>query len=300
MSLTDQSDVSAVTILQPVGSQKTVGSETPSVLEVDASGNILRATGTTVPTNATAGYAKSALFIKTDASTGVGGLYENIGTTSSCNFNLIGSITAGEITLARGNLLVGNSSGVAAALDANDSGKILVGDGTDLASVAVSGDATLAANGAITIAAGVVTRAKMSAAAGSKVNMATSATIATTGNTDVYLIIPETGTLTSVDFSGVDVLAANDSNYITFSITNLGQAGAGSTVMLAATDANTTKATGGTALAANTKRALTLTGTGADLSVTQGDRLRIRAAATGTLANTVTFPVYCARFSGTT
>lgn len=41
-------------------------------------------------------------------------------------------------------------------------------------------------------------------------------------------------------------------------------------------------------------------GTAANLDVVQGDRLRIRAAATGTLANTVTFPAYMLRFSGTT
>jgi len=122
-------------------------------------------------------------------------------------------------------------------------------------------------------------------------------TIATTGNTDEYLIAPKTGKLTGMDFSGIDALAANDTNYITYSVTNLGQAGAGSTAMLAATDANTTKATGGTALAANTKRALTLHGTPANLAVTVGDRLRIRAAATGTLANTVTKPVYLMQFA---
>lgn len=124
----------------------------------------------------------------------------------------------------------------------------------------------------------------------------TTATVATTGNTDGYIVVPATGVISSVDFSGVDALATNDSNYITFSITNLGQAGAGSTAVLAATDANTTKATGGTALAANTKRTLTLSSTTASLSVTAGDRLRIRAAATGTLANTVTFPAYVVRF----
>lgn len=145
-----------------------------------------------------------------------------------------------------------------------------------------------------------ITRQKLSAPAASKCSHVVSATIATTGNTDAYVIAPETGTITSIDFSGVDALAADDTNYITFSMTNLGQLGAGSTAILAATDANTTKATGGTALAANTKRSLTLTGTAADLNVTQGDRLRIRAAATGTLANTVTFPTYCIRFGGTT
>lgn len=119
----------------------------------------------------------------------------------------------------------------------------------------------------------------------------TEKTIATTGNTDAYVLAPFAGTLTGVDFSGVDALTADNTNYITFSITNLGQAGAGSTVMLAATDANTTKATGGTALAANTKRSLTVNATAANLVVAKGDRLRVRFAATGTLANTVTFAV---------
>lgn len=149
------------------------------------------------------------------------------------------------------------------------------------------------------IADGAVTRIKMSAAGASKDILATSATIATTGNIDSYVIVPETGILSGVDFSGADALAANDTNYITYTITNLGQAGAGTTVMLAATAANTTKATGGTALTANTKRSLTLTATTTDLNVTAGDRLLVRVAATGTLANTVTFPTYLLRFGGT-
>lgn len=123
------------------------------------------------------------------------------------------------------------------------------------------------------------------------------ATIATTGNSDVFIIAPAAGTLTSAVFSGVDALATSDTNYITFSITNLGLTGSGSAAMLAATDANTTKATGGTALTANAARTLTLNGTAANLVVAAGDRLRIRAAATGTLANTVTFPVYRVNFT---
>jgi hypothetical protein len=146
----------------------------------------------------------------------------------------------------------------------------------------------------------VVTRANQTAAGKRKSVQANSATIATTGNTDVYVVVPETGTLDSADFSGIDALAQHASNIITFSITNLGQAGAGSTAMLAATDANTTKTTTGTAISANTKRSLTLNGTAANLVVTAGDRLLIRAAAGGTLANTVTGPVYLLRFSGTT
>jgi hypothetical protein len=153
----------------------------------------------------------------------------------------------------------------------------------------------------IAAAAGSITRTELSTPAAQQSLLAGGATtIATTGNTDIHVIAPQTGTLASVDFSGVDALAANDTNYITFSITNLGQAGAGSTAMLAATDANTTKATGGSAISANTKRALTMHGTATNLNVTAGDRLRVRAAATGTLANTVTFASYLLRFGGTT
>ena len=125
------------------------------------------------------------------------------------------------------------------------------------------------------------------------------ATIATTtgGTNDVFMIAPAAGVLSSALFSGVDALTANDTNYITFGITNLGQAGAGTAAMLAATDANTTKATGGTGLAANTVRSLTLNGTAANLVVAAGDRIRIRATVSGTLANTVTFPVYRLTFT---
>lgn len=119
-----------------------------------------------------------------------------------------------------------------------------------------------------------------------------SATIATTGNTDTYLIAPRSLTLNSAFFSGLDALATSNTNYITWTITNLGQAGAGTAAMLLVADSNTTKATGGSALAANTKRTLAISGTPANLPVTQGDRLLIRAAVTGTLANSVTFPVY--------
>jgi hypothetical protein len=125
-----------------------------------------------------------------------------------------------------------------------------------------------------------------------------SATIATTGNTDCYVIAPISGTLLSLDFSGVDALATSDTNYITWTVTNLGQAGAGTTAMLTTTPAgiNTTKATGGTAIAANTKYSLTISVSTNALRVVEGDRLLIRAAVTGTLANTVTFPTYMLRF----
>lgn len=115
--------------------------------------------------------------------------------------------------------------------------------------------------------------------------------IATTGNTDEYIMAPKTGKVVGVVFSSLATLAASDSNYITFSITNLGQAGAGTAEILSSAAANTTKTTGGTALAASTKRTLTLSSTVADLAVVEGDVLRIRFAATGTLAGAVTRPL---------
>jgi len=69
--------------------------------------------------------------------------------------------------LARGSLISGQTAGNRpTALDAKGAGKILVGDGTDLASVSVSGDATLAATGAVTIANNAITSAKTALANG--------------------------------------------------------------------------------------------------------------------------------------
>ena len=87
----------SLTSLQLFGKTEVVGSETVIVYLRNKDGNILMASGTTVPTATTAGYAKSALFIKSDASSGTKGLYENQGTASSCDFNVIGDITSAEI-----------------------------------------------------------------------------------------------------------------------------------------------------------------------------------------------------------
>jgi hypothetical protein len=126
-----------------------------------------------------------------------------------------------------------------------------------------------------------------------------SGTIATTGNSDLLFTAAFAGVIDSIDFAGASALAANDSNYITFSVTNLGQGGAGSNALLAATDPNTTKATGGTALTANARRALTLHGTSGNLVVAKGDVIRLRAAATGTLAGAINNPCYTVRIRRT-
>lgn len=269
-----------VDVLQTDGSTETVGTPSVVVLRRDPDSKVLEARGANVPTDADAGYAKGCIFIKTDGGVATT-TYINEGSSTSADFNAVESSASTVTSVTAGAGLTGGGTEGALTL--------AVGAGTG---ITVNADDV-----AITTAG--VTRALQSAPAMRKPINVDSATIATTGDTDTYVIVPETGTLDSIDFSGVDALATSDTNYITFSITNLGQAGAGSTVMLAATNANTTKATGGTAIAANTKRSLTVTGTGADLAVTAGDRLRIRAAATGTLANTVTFPTYLLRFGGT-
>jgi hypothetical protein len=144
------------------GHTRVINAITVKVLEYDGDGKVLRATGLTVPTGA--GYAKGCLFIKTNAASGTKGVYENEGTTSSASFNLVGAVAASEITLAEGSVLVGNSSGVATALNAKTSGQILVGNGTTAVSVALSGDATITSGGVLTIANSAITSAKMSEA----------------------------------------------------------------------------------------------------------------------------------------
>jgi len=67
--------------------------------------------------------------------------------------------------ITRGSVKVGGASDAPTDLDAKTSGNILVGDGTDIASVAVSGDATLSSAGALTIANSAVTTAKIDDAA---------------------------------------------------------------------------------------------------------------------------------------
>ena len=58
--------------------------------------------------------------------------------------------------ITRGSIKVGGGSNAPTDLDAKTDGQILVGDGTDINSVAVSGDVALANNGAVTIQANAV------------------------------------------------------------------------------------------------------------------------------------------------
>lgn len=79
------------------GRSETVGVETINIYLKNEDDNIVLCSGTTVPTADTAGYAKGALFIKTNAADGTKGVYENQGTTAASDFNLIGDISSAEI-----------------------------------------------------------------------------------------------------------------------------------------------------------------------------------------------------------
>lgn len=103
-------------------------------------------------------------------------------------------------------------------------------------------------------------------------------------------VISRHGVLNSARIIAEDALATSDTNYVTFAIANKLASGSGTTAMLAASDANTTKATGGSAMAAVTGRTFTVHGTAANLSVSRGDILLATATVAGTLANEVHTP----------
>lgn len=137
--------------------------------------------------------------------------------------------------------------------------------------------------------AGSLTAATATANLRSKALGETIPTVPTSaGTTEVLFIAPVTGTLSAAKVVFKDALAQHATNIVTFALVNKGQAGAGSTAMLAATDANTTKTTTGSAIGAYTTRNLTLHGTAANLVVAAGDCLALQITGGGTLANTLT------------
>ena len=114
--------------------------------------------------------------------------------------------------------------------------------------------------------------------------------LGTLSATEAAKIIPLpnfAGKLVRATLTVETTVAASDTDYWTFAITNKGAAGAGSTAMLAATDANTTKATGGAGLVNFDQRVLTLHGTAANLDVAAEDVLIFVATKTASGANLV-------------
>jgi len=160
-----------------------VGGTDVRVLLIDEDTNVLMCSGTTAPSSK-AGYAKACIFIKTDAGAGTEGLYRNTGTTTSCSFEALDTITAGEIALATGSVLVG-TAGVAAALDASTDTAILIGNGTTIAAHVLNTDVTMSNTGAVTIAAGVVTAGKLASTLDLSGKTVTAGELLTKSNTGI-------------------------------------------------------------------------------------------------------------------
>lgn len=96
---------------------------------------------------------------------------------------------------------------------------------------------------------------------------------AVAATTVVLTTAPVTGTLIGASIVDSTAITASDTNYWTVAIVNLGASNAGTQAMLANTAANTTKATGGSSMGANTPFAQALAST--SLAVTKGDVLQI-------------------------
>jgi hypothetical protein len=133
------------------------------------------------------------------------------------------------------------------------------------------------------IGANGVNGAMLSTAGQTKEQSANFGAVAAT--TSWLLVSPNVAaTLIAALFAESVGVTASDTNYWTWSITNLGQAGAGSTPMLNAGAVNTTKATGGSALVANGNRSLALhgvPGTDGNLNTAANDVLQVTLTATG-------------------
>ena len=113
--------------------------------------------------------------------------------------------------IARGSVKVGGTSNAPTDLVAKTSGQILIGDGTDVKSVAVSGDVTIAATGAVSIGAKKVTTAMLADTASANckaIAAAHEADIPVTGSGQIPLTIAdaaETNTLAVPTFEGQEL-----------------------------------------------------------------------------------------------
>lgn len=91
-----------------------------------------------------------------------GSTLESLGTTTIADATL----SPNDLALAEGSILVGDVAGKAVALSGKADAKVLIGNGTTLTSVAISGDVTISNAGAVTIAAKAVENTMIAASAG--------------------------------------------------------------------------------------------------------------------------------------
>ncbi len=239
--------------------------------------------------------APTDLVAKADAQILIGNGMDliSVAVTGDVTIDDTGATTIGSHIVGNGKIAVATQGCIKATvggtqftdMNVKDTGKIVIGNGTDPVLCAISGDATLVSGGALTLGAGVVTGAKSSATMATKSHGTAVPTVGATGTTEATIIMPVAGTITGIRFTCKDSLAQHASNYLTFAVVDHTNSDA---AVLAATDANTTKTSTGTAITGYATRNLALSGTGANLIVAAGDVLKLQFASNSTLANTLT------------
>lgn len=117
------------------------------------------------------------------------------------------------------------------------------------------------------------------------VDQITSATL--NGTSTLMFRAPVSGIVTSLNVAVQTSITADDTNYWTVTAVNKGANGAGSAAILATSDANTTKATGGAGLTAFLDRSFTLTSTVADKTVVAGQIIAITLTKTASAGDLV-------------
>lgn len=128
---------------------------TPIIEEIDSSSTITLDAGTDIVLDADGGdvFLKDAGTTYGSLTNTSGNLIIKSGTTTAMTFSGADATIAGDLTISGDDLTMGT----------NTSGHIMVADGTNFNPVAVSGDVTIASNGAVTIASGAVETAMVNA-----------------------------------------------------------------------------------------------------------------------------------------
>ena len=128
---------------------------TPIIEEIDSSSTITLDAGTDIVLDADGGdvFLKDAGTTYGSLTNTSGNLIIKSGTTTALTFSGADATIAGDLTISGDDLTMGT----------NTSGHIMVADGSNFNPVAVSGDVTIASNGAVTIANGAVETAMVKA-----------------------------------------------------------------------------------------------------------------------------------------
>jgi len=130
--------------LKLCGQEQKIGTPYVKILEFDVDGQVSRANGATVPTNADAGYAKGCIFTKTDGGVATT-VYINEGSATSADFNAIES-SASTITgvTAGAGLTGGGTEGTVTLNVINTDTNLTVGaDTIDFAATLSIGSTTI-------------------------------------------------------------------------------------------------------------------------------------------------------------